>query len=397
MYDIAIIGGGIIGLSTAYELLKDHPNKKIIVLEKENSVAKHQTGHNSGVIHSGIYYKPNTLKAINCRRGIDLLKRFCSDYDVKYEICGKLIIASNKEQLETLKALYDRGIGNGIKGLKIISGKEINDYEPYAIGEAAIYCPETGIVDYSVICKKLSELIKQKGEIATNFTVKNIHQIENHLVISSDRKELKSRFLINCAGLFSDRISSLSGLHRNYRIIPFRGEYFMIKRKAEHLVNNLIYPVPDPRYPFLGVHFTRTIDGKIEAGPNAVLAFAREGYEKLNINIRDMWDYLSFQGFWKMAGKYWSTGLEEHYRSLSKKAFLKSLQKLIPLIKKDDLESSSSGVRAQALGNDGCLVDDFVFKHKKNMIHVINAPSPAATSSFSIGLKIRNLYNSIHE
>ena len=395
MYDIAIIGGGIVSLSTAYELLKNYPDKKIIVLEKEDSVGKHQTGHNSGVIHSGIYYKPNTLKAINCRRGIDLLKRFCSDYDIKYEICGKLIIASTKNQIESLKVLYDRGIGNGINGLKILKKEQIQNYEPYAVGEAAIYCPETGIIDYSSICDSLVQIIKENGELMTNFNVKNIQQKNNHLIISSNNNELKSSFLINCAGLFSDKISSLSGSCQDFRIVPFRGEYYMISKEGEHLVNNLIYPVPDPRYPFLGVHFTRTINGGVEAGPNAVLAFAREGYEKLDINLNDMWNYLSYPGFWKMAAKYWDTGLEEYRRSLFKSYFLKSLQILVPEIEKNHLIVSPSGVRAQALGHDGYLLDDFVIDQKHNMIHVINAPSPAATSSFSIALTLRSLYDSI--
>lgn len=396
MYDIAIIGGGIIGLSTAYELLNKYPDKKLVVIEKENTVGLHQTGHNSGVIHSGIYYKPNSSKAINCRLGIHLLKNFCSHYGIEYEICGKIIIASEKDNLDSLNILYDRGIKNGIKGLKIIDKEQICEYEPYAVGKAALYCPETGIINYSIVCRRLKQIIKESGEIVTGFKVSRIYKEYNHLIIQSNENEIKSKFLINCAGLFSDKIASLAGMHQKCRIVPFRGEYYMIKKEFGYLIKNLIYPVPDSKYPFLGVHFTRRINGAIEAGPNAVLAFAREGYERNDINLKDMWDYLSFPGFWKMSAKHWNTGLNEYYRSFFKSIFLKSLQILVPDIKYDHLEESPSGVRAQALGNDGYLLDDFVFNHTENMIHVINAPSPAATSSFSIGLQIRKFYDSIN-
>ncbi len=395
MYDIAIIGGGIIGLSTAYELINKFPKKKIVVIEKENLVGQHQTGHNSGVIHSGIYYKPKSLKALNCRSGIDLLKKFCSDHDVDYEVCGKIIIASDKKDIDSLDMLYERGLNNGIKGLKKVVKEEICNYEPYAVGEGALYCPDTGIIDYSVVCQRLSHLIMQRGEIINGFKVQNIIHNNNQVVITSNQNEIKAKFLINCAGLFSDRISSLAGASPNCKIVPFRGEYFMIKKQFRYLVKNLIYPVPDSRYPFLGVHFTRTINGEIEAGPNAVLAFSREGYDKTDVNIKDMWEYLSFPGFWKMAGKYWQTGLLEYSRSFFKSIFLKSLQTLIPDIKKTYIENSPSGVRAQALGNNGYLIDDFVINQRNNMIHVVNAPSPAATSSFSIAVRIREIYESI--
>ena len=272
MYDIAIIGGGIIGLSTTYNFLRAYPNKKVIIVQKESEIGLHQTGHNSGVIHSGLYYKPGSLKAINCRNGIVLLKEFCDKYNLKYEICGKLVIASNQTQIESLKILYKRGIQNGIKDLHYVKKEEISDYEPYAVGEAALYCGETSIIDYG-----------------------------SDIEIRSEFEEVKTKFLINCAGLFSDKISKICGFKRTCRIIPFRGEYFMISKKANHLVNNLIYPVPDPRYPFLGVHLTRTIDNHLEVGPNAVLAFAREGYKKSDVNLLEMWDYLSYPGFWKMS------------------------------------------------------------------------------------------------
>ncbi len=395
MFDIAIVGGGIIGLSTAYEISKLFPNKKIAILEKESEVGKHQTSHNSGVIHSGLYYKPGSLKAINCRTGIALLRKFCEEQSIKYEICGKLVIASKKSQIDSLNELYVRGKKNGIKGLDLVKKSQISKYEPYAIGEGALFCSETGIIDYFSISKRLKDLIQKNCTIFTSFEVVDIYNNHDEIILSSDIEDVRSKFLINCAGLFSDKIASLSGLNHQSKIIPFRGEYYMVKKQARYLVKNLIYPVPDPRYPFLGVHFTRTLNGKIEAGPNAVLAFAKEGYKKTDINFKEMFDYLSFPGFWKMAAKYYRTALGEYYRSFSKKFFLKSLQELVPNIKSEDLKKGPSGVRAQALGSDGSLIDDFVIYKKKNMIHVINAPSPAATSSFSIGSRITQLYTEI--
>ncbi len=394
MYDIVVIGGGIIGLSTAYQIMLAYPDKKLLLIEKENTISSHQTGHNSGVIHSGIYYKPGSMKAKNCRYGIDLLKTFCNTHDIDYEMCGKLIIASTKKELTALNALLLRGQQNGIQGLKLIQKDEISDYESYSVGEKAIYCPETGIINYLDVCKKLAELISINGRIVTGSEVCDINSKNKDLVIRTDSSEFETKFLINCAGLFSDKISEMAGLKRSSRIVPFRGEYYMLKKDARYLVKNLIYPVPDPRYPFLGVHFTRTINGGIEAGPNAVLAFAREGYLKLNINLRDMWDYLSYPGFWFMSYKYWSTGMKEYYRSIFKSVFLKSLQVLVPSIKADDIYESPAGVRAQALSPNGRLIDDFRIQNTHNMIHVLNAPSPAATSAFSIGMYIKELYSS---
>ena len=284
---------------------------------------------------------------------------------------------------------------NGIKGLDLVKKSQISKYEPYAIGEGALFCSETGIIDYFSISKRLKDLIQKNCTIFTSFEVVDIYNNHDEIILSSNTEDVRSKFLINCAGLFSDKIASLSGLKYQSKIIPFRGEYYMVKKQARYLVKNLIYPVPDPRYPFLGVHFTRTLNGKIEAGPNAVLAFAKEGYKKTDINFKEMFDYLSFPGFWKMAAKYYRTAIGEYYRSFSKKFFLKSLQELVPNIKNEDLEKGPSGVRAQALGYDGSLIDDFVIHKKKNMIHVINAPSPAATSSFSIGSRITQLYTEI--
>jgi (S)-2-hydroxyglutarate dehydrogenase len=392
MYDITIVGGGIIGLATGYTLLKERPSLKILLLEKESKIAQHQTGHNSGVIHSGIYYKPGSSKAINCRRGINLLLQFCNNYNIPYDMCGKIIVASDKQSLKNLSMLHERGKGNGIKGIKRLSRDELLDYEPYATGIAALYCPGTGIVDYKKVCEKLSECIKEKAEIVNNEKVVSLEKRLNGITVITENFEYKTHFLINCAGLFSDQVSKLSGIQLQTRIVPFRGEYFTLKNKAKYLVKNLIYPVPDPQYPFLGVHFTRTINGEVEAGPNAVLAWAREGYKKTDVNISEMWDYLSYSGFWKMARKYWSTGISEYYRSFFKSAFVSELQKMVPEIKSSDISHSPAGVRAQALSLNGDLVDDFVLNTIDGMIHVINAPSPAATSSLAIGESIAKIY-----
>ena len=283
MFDVIIIGGGIVGLATGHQILKEFPDKKLLVLEKEKDVGMHQTGHNSGVIHSGIYYKPGSLKAKNCRYGIELLKKFCDNNDIQYEMCGKIIVATKDDELDSLNNLFLRGMENGISGLTIIEKEEIADFEPHAVGEAAIFCPETGIIDYLKVCQKLSEHINEKGEIITGAKVSGITPKTDSILVTTEKTEFHTRFVINCAGLFSDKVSELAGLERKLRIVPFRGEYYMLKKEARHLVKNLIYPVPDPRYPFLGVHFTRTIDGGIEAGPNAVVAWAREGYAKMEI------------------------------------------------------------------------------------------------------------------
>ena len=396
MLDVIIIGSGIIGLATSYQLLRQNPFLNLIILEKESDISLHQTGHNSGVIHSGIYYKHGSLKAINCRKGIELLLKFCNHYGITYDMCGKVIVATVNEELSTLKMLHERGRENGIRGLKLLSATELQEYEPHAAGLSALYCPETGIIDYLQVSKKLSEKIQVKGEILTDSTVVNIDVRSGSITVATETAEYESRFLLNCAGLFSDQVSELAGVKRQVRIVPFRGEYYMLKEQAGHLVKNLIYPVPDPRYPFLGVHFTRTIDGGIEAGPNAVLAWAREGYKKTDIDVKEMWDYLSYGGFWRMAGKYWTTALGEYYRSFFKGAFVNALQKLVPEITADDISSSPAGVRAQALAPDGGLVDDFVINDTGTMIHVLNAPSPAATSSLAIGKHIADIYSRIN-
>ncbi len=392
MYDITIIGGGIIGLATSNALLKLNPNLKILILDKESKVGQHQTGHNSGVIHSGIYYKPNSLKAINCRYGRNLLINFCDQHDIKYEMCGKVIIATSIEECASINMLYDRGKQNGIEGMKKLKHDELREYEPHANGISALYCPETGIIDYAQVCEQLALNVRENGEIALGAAVIGIIEKQDCITVITKNAEYETNYLINCAGLFSDFIAELAGINRQVRIVPFRGEYYMLKKQASSLVKNLIYPVPDPRYPFLGVHFTRTIHGDIESGPNAVLAWAREGYKKTDFNLKEVWDYFSYRGFWRMAGKYWTTAIGEYYRSFFKAAFVKELQRLVPELNADDIIQSPAGVRAQALAPNGSLVDDFVITNVRNMIHVVNAPSPAATSSLAIGEHIANIY-----
>ena len=385
-FDVIIIGAGILGLSTAFKLTEKNPSLKICIIEKENSCAFHQTGHNSGVIHSGIYYKPGSLKAQNCRKGYNMLLEFCNKYNVKYEICGKIIIATKEKELEPLNELYNRGIENGLEGMRIINENEIKAYEPFAAGLKALHVPQTGITDFKIVSLKISGLILSKGvKIFYNETAEKIERTGNETKLTSDKKLYSAKVIVSCAGLYSDKIAELSDSNINFRIIPFRGEYYKLKDSSRQFVRNLIYPVPDPEFPFLGVHFTRRISGIVEAGPNAVLAFKKEGYGKFDFNLKDVIDTLSFKGFQKVIFKYWKTGFYEMYRSLSKNEFVKSLQKLIPGISSDDIEPCGSGVRAQACDINGNLIDDFLIMENKYIINVCNAPSPAATSCFSIG------------
>ncbi|MGV3763831.1 L-2-hydroxyglutarate oxidase [Parapedobacter sp.] len=385
-YDTIIVGAGLVGLATAYQLLKRRPSERVLVLEKEASVATHQSGHNSGVIHSGIYYKPGSLKAKNCIQGYMELIRFADEYDIAYELCGKLIVAISEEEVPALNNIYNRGIENDLKGLKLLTKDEIHDYEPHAAGIAAIHVPQTGIVDYPGMANKLAELICQSGaEIAFSEAVLGINEATSTTNVETEKHSYSATHVVTCAGLQSDRVASLTDRGNDLRIIPFRGEYYQLKPDREHLVRNLIYPVPDPKFPFLGVHFTRMINGGVEAGPNAVLAFKREGYRFSNVNVNDMVDTFSWPGFWKVVGKYGKTGMGEIYRSLSKAAFTRALQKLMPEIQESDLVSGGAGVRAQACDRDGNLIDDFNIVRKGNVVHVRNAPSPAATSALSIG------------
>jgi L-2-hydroxyglutarate oxidase len=391
-YDALIVGGGIVGLATALQLQKEKPGLKLAVLEKENELARHQTGNNSGVIHSGVYYKPGSLKARNCIRGYELLLAFCREHHVPFELCGKVIVATEQHELPLLENLYQRGLQNGLNQIRRITPDEIKSYEPYVAGLAGIHVPYTGIVDYKRVAEKYGELIRaQGGEIFLGQKVTGLQESSNTLEVVTADRTFATRLLINCAGLYSDKIAALSFPQLNVRIVPFRGEYYKLRPEKEYLVRTLIYPVPDPNFPFLGVHFTRMARGGVEAGPNAVLAFSREGYTKSNINLRELGETLAWPGFQKVAAKYWRTGLGEMYRSFSKAAFTKALQKLIPEIQESDLIEGGAGVRAQACDSEGGLVDDFLILEGKNVINVCNAPSPAATSSLAIGETVSKL------
>ncbi len=388
MYDFAIIGGGIVGLSTGMALGKRYPHAKILVLEKENRWAFHQTGNNSGVIHSGIYYKPGSLKARFCREGCRSMVEFCQEHGIDYEICGKVIVATTQEELPRLENLYQRGLENGIK-IKRISPEEVKEIEPYVSCLGAIHVLSTGIVNYKQVCEKYAEIIAQQGgELRLNTKVEKIITNSNGHVLETNNGTFKTRFTINCAGLHSDRVAKLGGVDPQAKIVPFRGEYYELKPEKRYLVKGLIYPVPNPEFPFLGVHFTRMIDGSVHAGPNAVLSLKREGYKKTDFDWRDFVEVMTYPGFWKLAAKHADEGIKEIIRSLSKAAFTKSLQKLIPQVQAEDLIPTHAGVRAQALLYDGKLVDDFLILHGQNSVHVCNAPSPAATSSIEIGKAI---------
>ncbi|WP_031528423.1 L-2-hydroxyglutarate oxidase [Dyadobacter crusticola] len=388
MYDITIIGGGIVGLATALRIKEQRPGLKVLLLEKEHEVAKHQTGHNSGVIHSGLYYKPGSLKATNCIRGYQMLLDFCNREGVPYDLCGKIVVATSEEQRPLLRNLFERGNQNGLIQNRMISQAEIREKEPYVVGLEGIWVPYTGIIDYKQVCEKYAECFQNlSGEILFGEKVIDVRSKTSHSeVVSASGKVFETRLIVNCAGLYSDKVAQLTQPENiKVRIIPFRGEYYKIKPERHYLVRNLIYPVPDPNFPFLGVHFTRMIEGGIEAGPNAVFAFRREGYNRLDINVPELLESLAWPGFRKVATKYWKTGMGEYYRSFSKAAFAKALQGLIPAVRIEDLVPGGSGVRAQACDYDGGLLDDFSIIENKNAINICNAPSPAATSSLSIG------------
>lgn len=392
MLDVVIIGGGIVGLSTAYHLLQARPDLKLTLLEKENQVAAHQTGHNSGVIHSGLYYTPGSLKAINCIRGYKMLIEFCDEEGIDYDLCGKIVVATQKEQLPLLQKLFDRGLQNGLSQNKMISREEMREIEPHVEGLAGIHVPYTGIINYRKVSQTLAGKIEALGgKLALN---QKVVQIRRNIqgtseVVTETGQVFQTRLIVNCAGLYSDKIAQLTQSDPiKVRIIPFRGEYYQLKPEREFLVKNLIYPVPDPNFPFLGVHYTRMIEGGVEAGPNAVFAFKREGYKFSDVNFSETVESLSWPGFRQVIQKYWRTGLGEMYRSLSKNAFAKALQELIPEIAADDLIPGGAGVRAQACSSDGGLLDDFSIVENEIAVNVCNAPSPAATSSLSIGKTI---------
>jgi (S)-2-hydroxyglutarate dehydrogenase len=384
-FDNIVIGGGIVGLSIALAALEKNPGIRIAVLEKENDWARHQTGRNSGVIHSGIYYKPGSLKARLCREGNRRLQEFCRSHGIRYEMCGKVIVATKASELPRIENLYERGIANGLV-VKKLTASEVKVFEPHVSCLAGIHVPSTGIVDFLGVCRKMAELIRaQGGELRLGTKVRAIHADGEGATLETSRGALATRCIVNCAGLHSDRVARLAGAKPDARIVPFRGEYYELKPERRHLVRNLIYPVPDPEFPFLGVHFTRMIDGSVHAGPNAVLSLKREGYHRTSFNLRDFVETMSYPGFWRLAAKHARSGFEEMHRSFSKKAFARSLQRLIPEIREEDLVPGGAGVRAQALRPDGGLVDDFLIIQGPNSVHVCNAPSPAATASLEIG------------
>jgi len=391
-YDVIIVGAGLVGLATAYQAKLKNSHYKILILEKENDVSLHQSGHNSGVIHSGIYYKPGSLKAKNCIDGYNSVINFAKEYGIQYDLCGKIIVATSQEELPLLDNIYKRGVENGLQDLTYLSREKFREIEPHCEGVRAIKVPQTGIIDYPGIAKKIKELfIELGGEIKFNNEVKDITDKGAEIIVITNKAEFKTKKLISCAGLYSDKITKMTNEKNDVIIIPFRGEYYKIKDKKKHLVKHLIYPVPDPNFPFLGVHFTRMVDGNIEAGPNAVLAFKKEGYKFFDFDFSEAMQTLAWPGFRKIVAKYGKTGMGEVHRSLSKSAFTKALQKLLPEIQESDLEPGGSGVRAQACDRNGNLIDDFDIVKNGNIIHVRNAPSPAATSCLSIGEKISEL------
>jgi L-2-hydroxyglutarate oxidase len=397
-YDLTIIGGGILGLASALKITAAHPNVRLLILEKEAALAQHQTGNNSGVIHSGLYYRPGSLKAKSCVSGRKELMAFCDANAVPYEICGKVVVATGEAELPRLEELYRRGQANGLKGLEIIGPERLKEIEPHAVGIKGLFVPETGIVDYRRVVAAYAEKVRDaNGDIRMGQRVVGIIDGSDEVVLQTSGGDYRTKYLINCCGLQSDIVAQMMGSTgqqedgEEHRIIPFRGEYYKIAPEREYLVKNLIYPVPDPTFPFLGVHFTRMARGGVEAGPNAVFAYAREGYRHSDINLSDLWRTVSFKGFWAITAKYWRTGFGELYRSLSKAAFVRALQKLLPEIREQDLVPGGAGVRAQAVSASGALVDDFIIKQSRRAIHILNAPSPGATASLAIGQQIREM------
>ena len=387
-----IVGGGIVGLATGYRLGERFPGARLTILEKENAVGQHQTGHNSGVLHCGLYYQPGSLKARLAVAGIRQMVAFCQENGIRHEVCGKLVVAADDNEVSRLRLLQERGRANGLEGLRWLARDEIREIEPYAGGVAALHVPQEGIVDYPRVSQTLATRLRERGaRVVTRAQVKRIKRAGDSWIAETTAGDFESDFLINCAGLHCDRVAALAGEHREMRILPFRGEYYRLKPERQYLVRNLIYPVPDPRFPFLGVHFTRLIGGGVEAGPNAVLAFAREGYRKTDINVRDLFDALSYRGFLRFLKRYPSIAWYELRRSFSRELFCRSLQRLVPEVRKEDLDTGGSGVRAQAISPAGELVQEFCLIARPNALHVLNAPSPAATASLAIGREIATM------
>lgn len=388
-HDVIIIGGGIVGLAVALEITTRLPQLKLLLLEKEPRVGQHQSGHNSGVIHSGIYYKPGSLKARLCVEGAKAMVEFCRGQNIPLQICGKVIVATHGEELPRLEELHRRGQANGLTGLRVVGPEELREIEPHASGIKALVVPSTGITDYTAVCEKYAELTQANGgTIRTSTKVSGLRTLNEEIVVETSNATFATKYLINCAGLFSDRIAHMAGGNSDVMIVPFRGEYYDLTPERACLVRALIYPVPDPQFPFLGVHFTRRINGTVDAGPNAVLAFRREGYRRSDFSLPDLVSALAFPGFWRMAAKHWRSGMDEFHRSFSKPAFVRALQRLLPELRAEDLIPGGSGVRAQAVKRDGTLVDDFQFVPSQRMLHVLNVPSPAATASLVIGREI---------
>lgn len=383
--DVAIVGAGIVGLATAYRFQERFPGRSVVILEKEREVAQHQTGHNSGVLHSGIYYRPGSLRAQNCREGKLAMETFCARENIPFQLCGKVIVAVTDDELPRLESIYERGQANGVK-CSLIDGERLRELEPHTSGIRAIHVPEAGIVDYRQVCDRLARRVTEAGAtIMTSARVSGMFRREGRMVVETTAGEVEARLVVNCAGLFSDRVTWLSGQRPDAQIVPFRGEYFELKPSMHHLCRGLIYPVPDPNFPFLGVHFTRMIHGGVECGPNAVLAFKREGYYKTSFNLMDTLESLTYPGFLRLAWKHWRMGLGEMWRSLNKAAFVAALQRLVPEVRSEHLVTAPAGVRAQALSRDGNLIDDFLIVESDQVINVCNAPSPAATASLNVG------------
>jgi L-2-hydroxyglutarate oxidase LhgO len=385
-HDVTIIGGGIVGLAVALEITKRFPQLSLLLLEKEVRVGQHQSSHNSGVIHSGIYYKPGSLKAKLCVEGARAMVEFCRAHGIPHQVCGKVIVATREDEFAGLEELRRRGEANGLTGLQSLGPEQLRETEPHASGLRALLVPSTGITDYAAVCTKYAELIQaQGGTILTSNAVTGLRQHASEITVETGRAKFSTNYVINCAGLFSDRICRMAGEESEVMIVPFRGEYYDLIPERASLVRGLIYPVPDPRFPFLGVHFTRRVNGSVDAGPNAVFAFRREGYRRSDFNLNDVASSIAFPGLWRMAARHWRSGVDEFRRSFSKSEFVQALRRLIPEVKGEDLVPGTSGVRAQALKRDGALVDDFYFVTSKRMLHVLNVPSPAATASIAIG------------
>jgi len=386
-FDIVVVGGGIVGLASAYKIARNHPGISIAVLEKEQQIAAHQTGHNSGVIHSGLYYKPGSNKAKTCAKGRKELIAFAKEHGIRYEICGKIIVATKEKELANLEQIFHNGLENEIEGIEKIGPNEINEIEPFCHGIAGMRVSCTGIIDFTEVAKKLAELIeaKEKNKVLNSHKVLAFDKHDYFTNVVTNNGTLDARYIINCAGLQCDRVAKMCGVEPRMRIVPFRGDYYELTEQAKEKVKNLVYPVPDPELPFLGVHFTRRIDGSVECGPNAVFSFKREGYSKTDFSLPDSWDALSYRGTWKLFRRQWKYGLSEYARAFSKKLFLRRLQRLIPSLQVDDIKPGNAGVRAQAVGWDGEPIDDFRIERREGSIHVLNAPSPAATASLAIG------------